>query len=349
MSFTVTLLPSGRSFLAGPDDTVLNAGLKAGINLPYSCRTGVCSTCKCRIERGEIEQGFTLSPYLPAEERQAGYVLICSARPRSDLVIEVEEVDTLAAIKPKIWPVRVVEQRLASPDVMLLKLRLPMNETLQFVAGQYVEMQLADGDTRCYSIAHRPDVQEMPYIELHVRHVPGGKFTDRLFAGDFKAGMMLRLEAPLGTFFLRPSDQPAILLASGTGFAPIKAIVEDAMHRDISRPLHVYWGGRKKTDLYMDALVREWAERYPNLTYTPVLSEPTESCAWTGRSGLVHRAVMADWPDMQDVQVYACGTPLMVESARGDFRSTCGLPAAAFFADSFLTEREKAIQTPAEA
>jgi len=219
-------------------------------------------------------------------------------------------------------------------------LQLPANERLQYMAGQYLEFILKDGKRRAYSIATAPHA-ETP-LELHIRHLPGGQFTDHVF-GAMKVRDMLRFEGPLGTFFLREdSDKPIVLLASGTGFAPIKAIVEQAIHKQLTRPIALYWGARRRADLYLEQLAEEWTGKLPNFRFVPVLSEPLEQDNWTGRTGFVHHAVIADLPDLSPYQVYACGAPVMVESAQRDFTAHHGLPADEFYADSFTSEADLA-------
>jgi CDP-4-dehydro-6-deoxyglucose reductase len=231
-----------------------------------------------------------------------------------------------------------------APDVVVLTLKLPMNENMLFVAGQYVDLLLKDGKRRSYSIATAPTSDGVTLIELHIRHMPGGLFTDHVF-GAMKERELLRFEGPLGTFHLRPpSGKPAVLVASGTGFAPIKAICEEVFRRGMSaeQPLTLYWGCRRRLDLYSLELPEQWAREQPGFRFVPVLSEPTEACGWSGRTGLVHEAVMVDHPDMRNLEIYACGAPGMIEAARRDFSSRCGLPAEAFFADSFLSEADRA-------
>jgi CDP-4-dehydro-6-deoxyglucose reductase len=225
---------------------------------------------------------------------------------------------------------------------MLMKLQLPATVALKYRAGQYVEFILRDGSRRSYSMANAPEhLGEPPMVELHLRHMPGGKFTDHVF-GAMKEKEILRVEGPLGSFFLREdSDAPIVLLASGTGFAPIKAIVEHMRAKGIDRPAVLYWGCRRKADLYLHDWATEAAASLPWLRYVPVLSEPAPEDGWTGRTGLVHQAVMADLPDLSAHEVYACGAPVMVESAQRDFTAHCGLSADRFFADSFTSERDK--------
>jgi CDP-4-dehydro-6-deoxyglucose reductase len=239
-------------------------------------------------------------------------------------------------------PTRVMAIERPAADVALLKLQLPANQNLQYRAGQYVEFILRDGARRSYSMANAPSrLGSPPAIELHLRHMPGGKFTDHVF-GAMKEKDILRMEGPFGSFFLREDGaKPIVLLASGTGFAPIKAIVQQMQDKGITRPAVLYWGCRRKADLYDDAWCREAAAAMPCLRYVPVLSEPAPEDAWSGRTGFVHQAVMADLPDLSGHQVYACGVPVMVESAQRDFVERCALPADEFYADSFTSEADK--------
>ena len=229
-----------------------------------------------------------------------------------------------------------------SGDVAILRLQLPANQNLQYRAGQYVEFILQGGARRSYSMANAPHLLgSPPAIELHVRHMPGGRFTDHVF-GAMKEKDILRMEGPFGSFFLREeSVKPIVLLASGTGFAPIKAIIEQMQHKAIHRPAVLYWGARRRADLYLHDWAVQAAADMPNLQYVPVLSEATDEDAWDGRRGFVHQAVMQDWPDLSGHQVYACGAPVMVESAERDFVALCGLPAEEFYADAFTSEADK--------
>ena len=339
MAHRITLQPSGHSYEVPDGATVLNAGLGAGWNLPYSCRAGMCRTCQGRVVEGTVDYGEAHGAYLTQEMKAKGLALLCQARPKSDCVVEVREL-SLQSVKPKIAPCLVKDIRKLAPDVAILELRLPLNHALLFAAGQYVDILLADGKRRSYSIATAPTLDGIMDIELHVRHTPGGLFTDQVFGG-MKARDRLRLEGPLGTFYLREeSDKPIIFLASGTGFGPIKAIIEYALSRGIKRPMALYWGCRAKADLYLPDLPRRWAES--GVAFVPVLSDALPADRWDGRTGFVHRAVMADFPDLSGHQVYACGSPAMVGAARADFSALCGLPPDEFFADEFLTEADLA-------
>jgi len=342
MPFTVTVQPSGRSFSVERDEPILHAAIRSGIGLPYGCKDGACGSCKSRLLEGRVIHGAHQAKALSAEEEAAGFMLTCCAAPQSDVVIEARTVPGAGEFPVRKMPARVMAIARPAPDVAVLTLQLPANEVLRYHAGQYVEFILRDGARRSYSMANAPHTQaDKPAIELHIRHMPGGKFTEHVF-GAMKEKEILRLEGPFGSFFLREdSDKPIVLLASGTGFAPIKAIVEHLEFKRITRPTVLYWGCRSKADLYLHDWAEAAAARLPNLRYVPVLSEPKPEDGWSGRTGLVHQAVMADLPDLSSHQVYACGAPIMVESAQKDFIARCGLPADEFYADSFTSEADK--------
>jgi CDP-4-dehydro-6-deoxyglucose reductase len=338
MAYNVTLRQSGRQFQVEPDEPVLVAALRQGVGLPYGCKNGACGSCKGAVVSGQVEQGAHSSSALSNDEKTRGMALLCCATAQSDLVVDVREIAGVGDVQVKKLPCRVNVLERKADDVMVLKLQLPANERLQYLAGQYVEFILKDGKRRSYSMASAPH-EEGP-IELHIRHMPGGVFTDHVF-NAMKEREILRFEGPLGTFFLREdSDKPIVLLASGTGFAPIKAIAEHAFFKNIERPITLYWGARRKKDLYMLDLAESWAKDHPNFTFVPVLSEPEPSDGWTGRTGFVHRAVIEDLPDLSGHQVYACGAPVMVESALRDFTAHHQLPADEFYADSFTSEAD---------
>ena len=338
MSHRITIEPSGHQFDVESGNTLLRAALEAGIHLPYGCRNGACGACKGRVVSGEVDRGLYTEGALSETELATGYALFCCARPLSDLVIESREVGAVRDIPVKKLPCRVQKLARLAPDVMLLQLKLPANERLQFLAGQYIDILLKDGRRRSFSIANAPDADEC--LELHVRHVPGGHFTTQVFE-TMKERDILRLEGPHGDFYLREdSAKPVILLAGGTGFAPIKALVEHAFHQKPSRPMALYWGARDRAGLYLHELAENWAANHGGFSYMPVLSEPSGADAWPGRTGLVHRAVMADFPDLSGHQVYACGAPAMIEAARQDLIGHCGLKKEDFFADAFTFAAE---------
>ena len=337
---SVTVKPSGRSFDVAYGETVLMAGIRQGINLPYGCKDGACGSCKCKMLSGSVVHGNHQSKALSPEEEANGYVLTCCATPQSDLVLESRQVTEAGALPIKKMPTRVSSMRKASDDVMVIQLQLPANDTFVYRAGQYVEFILRDGARRSYSMASAPSLGQS--MELHIRHMPGGKFTDHVF-GAMKEKEILRVEGPYGSFFLREdSAKPIILLASGTGFAPIKALLEHMQHLASTRPVTLYWGGRRPADLYMQDWVLEQQKAMPQLCYTPVVSDATAEDQWAGRSGFVHRAVMEDFPDLSGHQVYACGAPIVIESARKDFSAIAQLPHDEFYADSFTSEADKA-------
>ena len=342
MTFQVTVQPSQHQFPADPDKSVLDAALAAGILLPYSCRSGACSTCKARVVSGTVDAGHSAAQILTPEEIHEGFTLLCQARATSDLVIESREIRLASDIQIRKLPSRVTSIVRPAADVAVLQLQLPATESFRFYAGQYVEIILKDGKRRSYSMANPPHAAAA--LELHIRHLPGGLFTDHVFgagATQMKEREILRVEGPFGSFFLREdSDLPIVMLASGTGFAPIKAIVEHMIHQNIQRPVALYWGGRRPADLYMNELAQQWAASLPNFKFIPVISDALPEDGWSGRTGFVHRAVMEDFPSLMGHQVYACGAPIVVESARREFVAQCGLPDEAFFADSFTSEAD---------
>lgn len=342
--FQITVQPSGRVFTTSPGEAMLAAGIRAGIGLPYGCKDGACGSCKCKKLEGIVVHGPHQSKALSAEEEANGFVLTCCGVPHSDVVLESRQVTSEGAYPIKKMPTRVSLMEKMSSDVMLLKLQLPANDSFAYHAGQYVEFILRDGARRSYSMANAPGTQAAGGggLELHIRHMPGGKFTDHVF-NAMKEKEILRVEGPYGSFFLREdSNKPIVLLAAGTGFAPVKAIIEHMQIKGITRPATLYWGGRRPFDLYMDAWVKARLAEMPHLRYVPVVSDALPDDAWTGRTGFVHQAVLQDFPDLSGYQVYACGAPIVVDSARAAYTTQAGLPEDEFYADSFITEADKA-------
>jgi len=340
MTFQVTIKNTGHQFPVESSDSILQAAMNAGLVLPYGCRDGACGSCKGKLISGEVDYGEYAEKALPAEEKANGAVLFCQAKALSDVVIEARDVRKAGDIPIRKLPARVAKLERAADDVMVISLNLPANEKLQFVAGQYLDILQRDGSRRSFSMGHSP--QEEKGVELHVRLVAGGSFTQHVFTA-MKERDILRFEAPLGTFFLREeSPKPIVFVASGTGFAPIKSILIDAFAKDITRPMVLYWGGRRPKDLYMNALCEQWATEHANFKYVPVISDALSEDNWSGRSGFVHRAVMADFPDLSGHQVYACGVPIMVDSAKKDFIAQCKLPEDEFYCDSFTTAADLA-------
>lgn len=332
MSYQVTIEPSGHRFTVNPGESILDAALRQGLVIPYSCRGGTCGSCMGKVVEGAVEYPNGQPPALSDAEAVVGQALFCQARASSDLTIEVREVRRADEIVPRRLPCRVAKVEDLAHDVRRLFLRLPANERLQFLAGQYIEILLKDGRRRGFSLANAPHDDE--FLELHVRLVPGGEFTRYVFS-ELKEGALLRFEGPYGQFFLREdSPRPILMMAGGTGFAPLKGIVEHAFELGVERPIHLYWGVRAKRDLYLDELPRRWAEQYPNFRYTPVLSEPQPEDGWEGRVGLVHNMLLQDYPELAGYDLYASGPPAMIQSARRDFLAH-GLPESQLYYDAF--------------
>jgi CDP-4-dehydro-6-deoxyglucose reductase len=339
MTQQITIKPSEHSFACEADETVLQAAMRADLVLPYGCRNGACGTCKGKILAGEVDYGPHQASTLSADEKRVGLALFCCAKPLTDLVIEVREVRRAGDIQIKRLPCRVESIEKAAPDVAIVRFKLPANERLQFLAGQYVDFLLKDGKRRSFSLATAPHDDKL--LELHIRHVPGGFFTDALFT-QYKGREILRFEGPLGTFFLREeSDKPIVFVAGGTGFAPIKAIIEHALYSKIDREMVLYWGARRRDGLYSD-LPEKWAARNPRFKYVPVLSDVEEPGT---RHGLVHQAVLEDHPSLAAFQAYVCGVPVMTQAAKRDFVHA-GLPEDEFFADAFVTRADLSAAGP---
>jgi len=326
MTFNATIQPSLHQFPISAEQTILEGAQNHGITLPYSCRNGACGACKGKILQGTVDHGRSQG-VLTEDEKSAGWALFCCAKPQTDIVIECHEVMTGKEIQVRTLPTRVHKMEKLADDVMAIYLKLPANERLQFFAGQYIDILQKDGKPRSFSLANAPHNDET--LELHIRNIAGGEFTHHVF-NTMKERDILRIKGPLGTFFLREdSDLPIIFVASGTGFAPIKAIIEHALHIGVKRPMHFYWGVRKASDLYMKDKTDYWQSL--GIRFTPVVSDEQ----WAGRQGFVHQAVLEDYADLSDYQVYACGAPIVVEAAHREFTSTRKLPDTAFFSDAF--------------
>jgi len=340
MSFNVTIKPSGHQFQPKPEETVLQGALNNGFGLPYGCRNGACGSCKGKILGGEVDYGKYSPAVLSDAEKAQGMALFCCAKPLSDLEIEVREVGAIKDLQVKMLPSRVQTIERPADDVVVISLKLPANERLQYLAGQYIEFVLRDGKRRSYSMANAP--HDDAFVQLHIRHLPGGHFTDHVFS-KMKERDILRFEGPLGSFFLREeSDKPIVFIASGTGFAPIKAVIEHMLYREIKRPMTLYWGGRRPKDIYMMELCKTWERDTPHIKFIPVVSDALPEDNWSGRTGFVHQAVVDDFPDLSGYQVYACGAPVVINSAKRDLIAKCRLPDEEFYADSFTTEADLA-------
>ena len=337
MSHQVTIQPSGHKFTVHTGETVLEAALRENLALPYGCRNGACGACKGKILSGTVDHGAHQAGTLPEEDKAKGLALFCTAKPTSDLVIEVKEIGAAKDIPVKTLPCRIERLDKLADDVMALWLKLPSSERLQFLPGQYIDFLLKDGKHRSFSLANAPEEDEL--LELHIRQVPGGIFTEQVF-NTLKPKDIMRIKGPLGSFFLRESDKPIIFLAGGTGFAPIKSILGHIFHHGTRRQMVLYWGARSLADLYLADLPAKWQEAHANFSFIPVLSEPKVEDAWPGRTGFVHLAVLADFADLSGYEVYACGAPPMIEAARKDFMAK-GLPEDAFYSDAFSFQNDK--------
>src|SRR5579862_3526180 len=309
MPHQITIKPSDHSFACDDGETILEAAIRADLMIPYGCRNGACGTCKSLLLAGSVDYGVHQPGTLTEAERRQGLALLCVAKPLTDVMVEIREVRRAGDIRIRKLPCRVEKIEKVADDVAVLSLKLPANERLQYLAGQYLDVLLKDGKRRSFSIATAPENDTL--LDLHIRHVPGGFFSDQVF-NTFKGREILRFEGPLGAFYMREeSDKPMILVAGGTGFAPIKALIEHALHHGIDRQMVLYWGARSLKDLYLPHLPGQWAAEHSNFTYIPVLSDPLPGDDWPGRTGFVHKAVMADFPDLSGYQVYACGGPAM--------------------------------------
>jgi CDP-4-dehydro-6-deoxyglucose reductase len=328
----VTLLPERRTFGVRPAESVLEGALRAGINLPHSCKGGSCGACRAKLVGGTIHYPFGRPIGISEEEERSGYVLICEARATSDVQVDIREIRPADDIEIRDLPCRVARKELLAPDVMALYLQLPAVERFAFLPGQYLDVMLPGDRRRSFSIASPP--HDSRPLELHVRRAPGGEFSNHVF-NDLKEKALLRIEGPLGQFCYRHDPhRPALLVGGGTGFAPLKAMIRHVLERGPARELHLYWGARTRADLYADGLIREWTAHNPQLRYTPVLSAAAPEDRWTGRTGLVHEAVFADHPDLDGVDVYASGPPALIDAIRRE-GAAHRLRAGHLFFDSF--------------
>lgn len=322
---------SGRDFAVEDGEAILDAALRQGLAFPYGCRNGTCGTCKGKIVSGTVDYGAADTNILTEEDRTAGLALFCQARPLSDLVVEIHERNDASEMPILKLPCRVERMDRLTSDVMRIYLKMPSGKRMQYLAGQYVDFVLQDGRHRSFSIANPPHRDNL--LELHVKHVAHGEFTDYVF-NKLKEKSILRIEGPYGNFYFREQSlRPVIFVAGGTGFAPIKAIIEHLFAEGVTFPMYLYWGVRSKSDLYMQDVVRLWEEN-ANFSYRPVLSEALITDRWTGRTGFVHDAVIEDFPDLEGYDVYASGPPVMVNAAKQEFLKR-GLPEEQLFYDSF--------------
>ncbi len=332
MSYKVTIEPSGHTLDVAEGESVLEAALRQGVILPYSCRGGNCGACGGDVISGSVHYPQGRPGGLSEQAEAEGKALLCQAQPRGDLTVKVRELTGSKEIPPRKVPCRVARIEELAHDVRRIYLQTAANQRLQFLAGQYVDILLKDGRRRGFSLANAPHDDEL--LELHIRRVAGGEFTNFVFEG-LKEKALLRLEGPLGQFYLREdSARPILLMAGGTGFAPVKGIIEHAFHIGVQRPIHLFWGVRARRDLYLDRLALAWTRQHANFQYTPVLSEPLPEDRWEGASGLVHEALLQQYPQLRMFDVYVGGPPAMVTAAKTQFMAH-GLDPEHFYADAF--------------
>jgi CDP-4-dehydro-6-deoxyglucose reductase len=332
MAFDIVNQKNGKSFEAKDSETLLSAALRQSHLYAYSCRSGRCGSCKAKLISGLVNPGTFSETALTSVEKDSGMILLCQSAAQSNLTIEIEEIAGGEAIEIRTMPCRVTALNKLNHDVIQLHLRLPPSETFVYIAGQYIDILLADGRRRSFSVANRPELNNP--LELHIRHVPDGYFTHQVF-GSLAVNDLLRFQGPYGTFFLRDSPNlPAVLVAGGTGLGPIKAILEEAFYENVEREFHLFWGARARRDLYLHDKLGQWATEHANLTYTPVLSEPLTNDKWPGEMGWVHESVLNTFTDLSEVEVYASGPPPMIEASYTAFINH-GLPTQRFFFDSF--------------
>jgi CDP-4-dehydro-6-deoxyglucose reductase, E3 len=330
----VRLSRSDRSFDVSPGEPVLEAALRAGLNLPHSCKGGNCGSCRARLLEGAIAYPNGRPLGLSQTEETDGLVLLCQARARGDLLIETFEAVPAEEIATKRLPCRVASTARLSHDVMAVHLKLPVAEQFHFRPGQYVDIMLSKGRRRSFSIASPP--HDSRTLELHVRRAPGGEFTEWLFAGGGVERALLTLEGPLGHFYYRETrdsvSRPMLLIGGGTGLAPLMSIMRHIVDNALEREMTLYWGVRSRRDLYAHAALEALARRAGRLRYVPVVSE--SSAEWGGLSGNVHAAVLSRAEPLADCEIYASGPPAMIEAVRREFPPR-GADTARLYFDSF--------------
>ncbi len=331
--FQVKNINSGAVFTVNEGESVLNAALRQGVMLPYSCKNGTCGSCKGKLESGEVHYPFHPPMALSREEIGEGCALLCQAEPTTDLVIRAREIEAVRDIHIRKMPARVIEKTPLTPDVMLIRIKLPAAQRLQFLAGQYLEILLADGKRRAFSIASPPQSEDE--IELHIRHVDGGGFTGWVF-DEMKVRDILRLEAPLGTFFIRNDrlERPMIFMGGGTGFAPLKSMLEDLLAQEDTRHVHLFWGARSSADLYFHEQAQRWAAENSHIQYSSALLQAGDAETTDSFHGNVHEAVLQKYPDLSGFDIYMSGPPAMIDASRGAFIDH-GADENRIFFDSF--------------
>ncbi len=335
MQFKVHLLEQDCVLVVDDQQTILAAALQQGISLPYGCRNGQCGACKAQVQSGDYHYPNYLDNALPEgisqQEHTLANALLCQATAKSDLVIKARTIETTTQIKPEQFPCRVVHFEKLNNSVIQLKLELPKTKRLQFLAGQYIDILLREGKRRSFSLANPPHEDQL--LELHIQYYKDGLFSEYA-AHDLKQKTVLRIEGPFGQFTLQQSERPILMIAGGTGFAPIKSLVEQALKNNDQRNITIYWGAKTEADLYLDTLVTKWTKEHEQIHYRPVLSELETLNHWEGRTGFVHEAVLADYANLSDYDVYACGPPPMVNAIIQSLPKQ-GLNKDRLFSDAF--------------
>ena len=334
MSYRIHNISNHSTYTAEQDEPVLQAALRNGHLYPYGCQSGSCGACKARLVSGSV-QHLTRNPaVLSDEELEQGLCLLCQAVPEGDIEIEVQEIARAREIEIKTLPTRVRSKELLCHDVVRIFLGLPSTQKFEFIPGQYINILLKDGRERAFSIANTPESAAEKGLELHIRVVPGGLYSPQV-KDALQVKDIVRIQGPFGTYFLRKDEpRPIIMIAGGTGFAPVKGLIEDAIEAGLDQPITLYWGARNREDLYLDELARSWADTLPNFSYIPELSDADADNDWSGRSGFVHEAVAEDISEASDLSVYASGPPVMVDALMEVFQAR-GLPGDFYYSDAF--------------
>ena len=324
----IAKLADGREFLASEGISLLDAALAADVVLPYSCRTGRCSTCKAKVLSGSTRPLIGESGLTP-NELDEGWILTCARTADSDVMLEAEGLGSVTFPVPKNLPCRISHLERLAPDVLGVMLRLPPTTDFSFIPGQYIDVIAPNGIRRSYSLANANFADKV--LELHIRAVEGGAMSQYWF-NQAKLNDLLRLNGPLGTFFLRETaNLDLIFLATGTGIAPVKAILESMTYltpEQRPKSVVVLWGGRQSQDLYLDV-----AEIPGDHTYIPVQSRPGEG--WSGAKGYVQDVLLCIVPDLKNAAIYACGSDAMIHSAK-ERLVDAGLPLKRFYSDAFV-------------
>jgi len=331
--YEITIDGSEKTFIVKEGESILIAALRQGVMLPYSCKNGTCGSCKGVVLSGEVHYPFHPPLALERNDIAAGYALLCQAAPMENLVIKAREIEAVRDIQVRMLPARVIEKTVLAENVVRLRLKLPKAQRLQFLAGQYVDVLLSGGKRRAFSIASCPSLEDE--IELHIRHVEGGDFTGFVF-DKMKERDILRFEGPLGNFFVRNdnTERPMIMMGGGTGFAPLKSMIENLLEQNDRREIHLYWGTRTSEELYLDDLPKQWAREHSHIHYRRAMSEPGPTPAKDGFDGFVHEAVITDFPDLAGFDVYMSGPPAMIDAAKQAFAKH-GVEERRLFYDSF--------------